>query len=128
MFPAVVGQEELECQLEIEAAELPQFKSWRVVTSMNRAGAEPYGFGGYVAADYAELIDHPVEIGDLSIGDGVATTNVGIPYNVSDTEVQIARRIRDAINSPATRAVLAITAATPLLSSFLSHQANSLRI
>ena len=51
------------------------------------------------------------EFDDLSIGNGVATNNVRIPYNISDTDVQIARRIRDAINSPASRAVLAITAA-----------------
>ncbi|MDA1052306.1 MAG: DVUA0089 family protein [Planctomycetota bacterium] len=51
------------------------------------------------------------EFEDISIGNGVAPTHVGIPYNVSDTDVQIARRIRDAINLPATRSLLAITAA-----------------
>ncbi|MCB9941387.1 MAG: pre-peptidase C-terminal domain-containing protein, partial [Planctomycetaceae bacterium] len=51
------------------------------------------------------------EFEDLAIGNGVAATNVRIPYNISDTAVQIARRIRDAINSTTTRSVLAITAA-----------------
>ena len=30
---------------------------------MKRRGAKPYGFGLYEAADYDELIDHPVEMG-----------------------------------------------------------------
>ena len=45
------------------------------------------------------------------VGNGVAATHVAIVYSVNDTDVQIARRIRDAINSPATRSRLAITAA-----------------
>lgn len=95
MFPAVVGQEDFECRLEIEAAEIPQAKSWRVVTSMNHAGAEPYGFGSYVAADYAELIDHPVEIGDLSIGEFDAG---GIPHVIAirgNTKADMARLCHD---------------------------------
>jgi hypothetical protein len=46
-----------------------------------------------------------------NVGNGVAATHVAIPYRVSDTAAQIARRIRDAINSPTTRSRLAITAA-----------------
>ncbi|MBI2478386.1 MAG: pre-peptidase C-terminal domain-containing protein [Planctomycetia bacterium] len=45
------------------------------------------------------------------VGNGVTATHVAIPYQISDTDVQIARRIRDAINSPTTRSRLAITAA-----------------
>lgn len=69
VFPAVVGQEDVECEVEIAATDLPEARNWRVATSMNRAGAELYGFGNYAASDYAELIDHPVEIGNLSIGE-----------------------------------------------------------
>jgi len=60
VFPAVVGQEESECELEIEPPEKPVGKHWRVATAMRRKDAEPYGFGLYHAADYDELIDHPV--------------------------------------------------------------------
>jgi len=80
VFPAVVGQEDIACQLEIGGADLPQAKNWRVATSMNRAGAESYGFGAYVADDYAELIDHPVEISTLSIGEFQAG---GIPHVIA---------------------------------------------
>jgi predicted metalloprotease with PDZ domain len=95
VFPAVVGQEDVECLLDIESAEAPETKSWRVATSMNRAGAEPYGFGTYVAADYAELIDHPVEIGDLSIGEFQAG---GVPHVIAirgNTKADMARLCRD---------------------------------
>ena len=51
------------------------------------------------------------EFDDNAINDGVNATSVEIPYNVSDTEVQIARRIRDAINSPIVQTIIDTTAA-----------------
>ena len=69
VFPAVVGQETLACEVDIRAPEKPVGKNWRVATSMHRKSAEKYGFGTYRADDYAELIDHPFEIGELSIGE-----------------------------------------------------------
>ncbi len=95
VFPAVVGQEDAVCELYIENAELPAAKHWRVATSMNRLGAEPYGFGTYTAANYAELIDHPVEIGDLTIGEFDAG---GVPHVIAirgKTKVDMARLCRD---------------------------------
>ncbi len=69
VFPVVIGQEEQACQLDI----LPPHKSigcdWRVATSMQPLDAQRYEFGTYIAANYAELIDHPVEMGDLLIGE-----------------------------------------------------------
>lgn len=95
VFPAVVGQEDVECQLEIGSSESSEAKNWRVATSMNRAGAESYGFGAYVAGDYAELIDHPVEIGSLSIGEFQAG---GIPHLIAirgNTKADMARLCHD---------------------------------
>jgi len=95
VFPAVVGQEESECELEIEPPEKPVGKHWRVATAMRRKDAEPYGFGLYHAADYDELIDHPVEIGELSIGEFEAK---GIPHAIAirgDTRVDMARLCHD---------------------------------
>ena len=95
VFPAVVDQEDISCQLEIGGADLPQAKSWRVATSMNRAGAEPYGFGAYIANDYAELIDHPVEISTLLIGEFDAG---GIPHVIAirgNTKADMARLCHD---------------------------------
>ncbi len=80
VFPAVVGQQQEACELEILAPYGSVGDDWRVATSMNRAGAEEYGFGTYTAADYDELIDHPVEIGQLSIGEFEAA---GIPHAIA---------------------------------------------
>jgi predicted metalloprotease with PDZ domain len=80
VFPAVAGQEAIACDLDIQPPQKPIGKHWRVATSMNRKDAEAYGFGSYVAADYAELIDHPVEIGKLSIGEFDVQ---GIPHAIA---------------------------------------------
>ena len=68
VFLAVAGQENAACELDILPPDGRAGSDWRVATSMRRKGAEQYGFGLYVAENYAELIDHPVEIGDLLIG------------------------------------------------------------
>ena len=80
VFPAVVGQEDAECRLEIVAPGDKVAKKWGVAPSMRRQDAEPYGFGTYVSADYAELIDHPVEIGELAIGEFDVA---GIPHAIA---------------------------------------------
>ncbi len=69
MFLSVEGRETLPCELEIVAPDKPVGKNWRVATSLRSKNAEPYGYGIYEARDYDELIDHPVEIGDLQIGE-----------------------------------------------------------
>ena len=79
MFPEVVGQEGEICKLKILNADIAAAKKWRVATSMNRDRADPYCFGNYIASDYAELIDHPVEIGMLSIGEFEAG---GVPHAI----------------------------------------------
>lgn len=95
VFPAVDGQEDVPCLLEIANADIADSGSWRVATSMRSNGAEPYGFGEYQAADYAELIDHPVEIGDLSIGEFDVA---GIPHVIAirgNTRADMARLCHD---------------------------------
>jgi len=69
VFPSVDGQEDRACEVEILPPDAPIGSGWRVATSMRRKTAEPYGYGTYLAADYAELIDHPVEMAPLSIGE-----------------------------------------------------------
>ncbi len=95
VFPAVAGQEDTECSVEILPADLAESKHWRVATSMNRAGAAEYGFGTYVASDYDELIDHPVEIGNLSIGEFQAGD---VPHVIAirgNTKADMARLCHD---------------------------------
>jgi predicted metalloprotease with PDZ domain len=80
VFPAVVGQEDRECRLEILPPPDPYGATWRVATSMKPAIAEDYAFGTYIAADYAELIDHPVEMGNFHVGEFEAH---GIPHAIA---------------------------------------------
>ena len=95
MFLAVAGQDDTPCELEIRPPDKPVGKDWRVATSMRRKDAEPYGFGLYEAADYAELIDHPVEIGQLTIGEFDVDE---IPHAIAirgNTRVDISRLCHD---------------------------------
>ena len=95
VFPSVEGQDEVECVLDIQAPQESCAKGWRVATSMRRQDAQAYAFGTYVAADYAELIDHPVEIGDLAVGEFDVR---GIPHAIAirgRTRVDMARICHD---------------------------------
>ena len=78
VFPAVIGQEDSECQLEI--APPAKGRDWRVATSMRPLDAAQYAFGSYIADDYAELIDHPVQMGNIHIGEFDVC---GIPHAIA---------------------------------------------
>ena len=69
VFPAVAGQESRECRLEIARPPGKAGGDWRVATAMKQTDGEAYDFGRYAASDYAELIDHPVEMGNMLIGE-----------------------------------------------------------
>ncbi len=80
VFPAVEGQEERSCRVDVRPPPEPHGKDWRVATSMRALGDEQYAYGIYEADDYAELIDHPVEIGKLAIGEFDVE---GIPHAIA---------------------------------------------
>jgi len=95
VFPAAAGQEDKACELEILPPDGPVGQDWRVATSMRRKDAEQYGFGLYAVDDYAELIDHPVEIGQLLIGEFEVND---IPHAIAirgQTRTDIARLCHD---------------------------------
>ena len=95
VFPEVVGQGDVPCEVDIQPPDKPVGKNWRVATSIHRKGAEQYGFGLYQANDYAELIDQPVEIGELSIGEFEVAE---IPHAIAirgKTRVDMARLCHD---------------------------------
>jgi predicted metalloprotease with PDZ domain len=78
VFLIVHGQEASPCRVDIQS---PPGKGhdWRVATTLPRAGAAAYGFGQYEAANYDELIDHPVEMGDFTLATFEAG---GIPHDI----------------------------------------------
>lgn len=67
VFLRVHGREHLPQRVEILPPAGMHYKDWRVATTLPREDAAPYGFGRYRAADYDELIDHPVEMGRFTL-------------------------------------------------------------
>jgi len=71
VFLRVVGQDDGPCTVDIHPPAGDAYAGWRVATALPEArgpgGARRYGFGRYQAADYDELIDHPVEMGTFAL-------------------------------------------------------------
>jgi predicted metalloprotease with PDZ domain len=67
VFLAAHGFEDAQHVVEIGRPEGEAFKRWRVATSLPELKARRYGFGTYVAQNYDDLIDHPVEIGSFAV-------------------------------------------------------------
>ncbi|MBV8273161.1 MAG: M61 family metallopeptidase [Cupriavidus sp.] len=71
VFLRVVGQDDGPCTVDIHPPAGESYAGWRVATALPEArgpgGARRYGFGRYQAADYDELIDHPVEMGTFAL-------------------------------------------------------------
>lgn len=95
LFFEVEGQEDIACHVELAPPDGDFADDWRVATSMRRQDAERYQFGTYEASDYAELVDHPVEAGHLSIGEFEVN---GIPHSIAirgKTRVDMGRLCHD---------------------------------
>ena len=79
VFMLVHGQEDKTCMIEIQPPQGATYKNWRVATALPSAGAKPYTFGLYQAANYDELVDHPVEMGEFSVTTFEAG---GVPHDI----------------------------------------------
>jgi predicted metalloprotease with PDZ domain len=82
VFLRVLGKESRPCEVDILRPTGVRYRNWRVATSMPRKSAPAYGFGTYRTADYDELIDHPVEMGEFSL---VTFRAAGVPHDVAIT-------------------------------------------
>ncbi|CAN5169780.1 PDZ domain-containing protein [soil metagenome] len=80
LFLMVHGCTESRCRVVIERPDGPRYADWRVATSMRTDSAAMWGFGGYVADNYDELIDHPVEMGNLRTG---GFEVAGVPHRLA---------------------------------------------
>jgi predicted metalloprotease with PDZ domain len=79
VFLRVAGQEDAQHVVDIQRPADPAAATWRVATSLPELKARRYGFGTYAAANYDELIDHPVELGDFALATFKAH---GIPHDI----------------------------------------------
>jgi predicted metalloprotease with PDZ domain len=66
LFYCAAGFESKRCEVEIARPADPQLKHWKVATTLDAVRCDANGFGSYSAESYEELIDHPVEMGNLT--------------------------------------------------------------
>ncbi len=79
VFLCVAGQEAVPHVVDIKRPEDPACEAWRIATALQELKARRYGFGTYIAADYDELIDHPVEMGTFELASFKAH---GVPHDI----------------------------------------------
>ena len=79
VFLCVQGQEDAPHEVQIVQPKDAACKNWRVATTLPELKAKRYGFGSYQAANYDELIDHPVEMGDFALATFKAH---GVPHDI----------------------------------------------
>lgn len=79
ILPWVVGQSDGPQALHIERPTDTCAVGWQVATAMSSVTVDADGFGDYTAADYDELIDHPVEV---SAWQSVAFEAAGTPHRI----------------------------------------------
>lgn len=79
VFIRVDGKTARPHMVDIQPPAGETYRGWRVATALPREEAHPYGFGTYLAADYEELIDHPVEMGQFSLATFYAC---GYPHDI----------------------------------------------
>lgn len=65
---SVDGRTDQPCQLTVDAPSeqslgSPNFSKWKLATTLQKQKVRANGFGTYIASDYDDLIDHPVEMG-----------------------------------------------------------------
>lgn len=65
LFYCPAGFERQRIELEIRRPTDPQCRGWRLATTLTPLKRDRAGFGRFVAQDYEDLIDHPVEMGRL---------------------------------------------------------------
>jgi predicted metalloprotease with PDZ domain len=82
MFLKVHGRESLPHIIDIQPPEGEAFAKWRVATSLPELKAKRHRFGTYIAKDYDELIDHPVEMGEFEL---IRFDAHGVPHEMAIT-------------------------------------------
>ncbi|WP_303786467.1 M61 family metallopeptidase [Azovibrio restrictus] len=73
------GLAHLPCRVDIQPPPGSAYADWQLATSLPRDGAAPWGFGAHAAANYEDLIDHPLEMGTFTRVDFPVR---GIPHHL----------------------------------------------
>jgi len=80
VFLRPLGKDDRPCEVEILPPRGARGRAWRVATTLRRKEAPAYGFGVYRAADYDEVLDHPVELGTFALGEFALH---GVPHAIA---------------------------------------------
>ena len=79
LFPYLPGREDEDVEVILEPPAHGAGASWRVATTLEAIDVDERGFGEYRAADFDELIDHPVEMGEL---ESIGFEACGVPHEM----------------------------------------------
>ena len=84
LFLRAQGHEGAPHEVRLLPPPSPSGAAWQVATTLPRVSGGPLEFGAFAAADYDELIDHPVEMGTFR---HFAFTAEGVAHEVALTGV-----------------------------------------
>lgn len=79
LFPYLASRVSEAIALRIEAPTHDYAADWSMATTLDAIDVDARGFGEYRAADWDELVDHPVEMGNL---DRAHFTACGVPHEM----------------------------------------------
>ena len=79
VFLAVEGQTASACKVTLHKPAPAGLSDWQVATSLAQTSVDANGFGDYLAQDYDDLIDHPVEMGTF---ERVVFHACGVPHEL----------------------------------------------
>lgn len=82
VFLQVHGQQHLPHVVDLQPPVGEAYANWRVATALPELRARRHRFGTYIAQDYDELIDHPVEMGEFS---SIQFEAFGVPHEMAIT-------------------------------------------
>ncbi|PUA18305.1 M61 family metallopeptidase [Glaciimonas sp. PCH181] len=82
VFLRVVGHENASHVVDIQRPQGAEYDQWRIATALPTLRAGRGAVGTYVAANYDELIDHPVEMGTFQLATFKAH---GVPHEIAIT-------------------------------------------
>lgn len=80
VFLQVAGQTDQPVEVVLHATPHALASGWEVATTLPRIAVDEKGFGGYRAENYTQLIEHPVEMGELQ---WVEFEACGIPHRMA---------------------------------------------
>ena len=79
LFPRLPDRADAPCELEVVLPQGETYAGWRVATGLTALATDARGAGLYAAADYDELVDCPIEIGDWQ---HARFTACGVPHEI----------------------------------------------